>query len=287
MTQPPRQTGQTSYVMNFDAGPGKRTVLYLGAPGSGKSLRMLSWPKPILYILWDSNSRTHEDYVRSLTEEGGFEPKHQVQVIAPPDAGFFSKNVIPAIQNRQLERLASVPELSHLDVDALRETQTIALDTYSVMSQRMLMSLGGEAGQLDHADRRLVLNRLVHWTDVLTGVSRPQTGKPNFHFVAGSHEEARYNEQGNITEISPHIEGRFRLLLGNMFDTVVLSMSESKAKNRPVPGGVETEYSKEFYVLTIPPDRFRRLKGGSLPPKLPGFYQDMMEAWNNQKPKGK
>jgi hypothetical protein len=249
----------------------KYSVLYWGREFTGKSYNVLSWQEagPLLLIYFDTNS---------ATVAGSIGP--ECIVIDNPSVQQFQSIIIPAIQKRDLTVLGS----TDAERELLSRITVIGLDSVSNLGARVLRSMAGsDTGKLEYDDRSAFINQMRSWFLVMIGSRRPLNDHPGWHFVATVHENTRTDDEGRVTEVTPKIEGAFRLELAALFDTCLWTDSE-------VVTDAKTGLRSVNYVChAIPPDRFRKAGdriGGKrlrkLPPKFVGTYGSLVKLWGER-----
>jgi hypothetical protein len=97
-----------------------------------------------------------------------------------------------------------------------------------------------------------------------------------------------------VTEICPKIEGAFRRELLAMVDSVLWTNAQRREVEVNAAGATKRETRVEYWVDTVPTDKFRRAGDGigggryrTLPPRLEGTYQSLANAWGIHTPKEK
>lgn len=260
--------GKLQIHVGTDVEP-KRTILLIGPPKTGKTHFLTTCPHPLI-IQWDRNSATLDKfdvpYIIPGTEK--YSPiKH------------YELEIIPAIQNRRLAEMTGLDNIETICEDSLTFKGRALKDE---LTQQGRVDMGFEGwGQY--------LNKFDFWTKVLTGVAHPQTGaedRPCYNYVATVHESAAMDPEGRIARITPSLEGQFKDLCLQYFDSVfstdstVAKSIEGEGKDREVQRRVT------YFFYTVPPDKFRRagdgVGGGKykvLPEKVPNTYPELAKAW--------
>lgn len=271
----------------------KRTILYLGPEKTGKTHSIMSWLEcgPMLLIYFDSNTATMEKF---LTPE--------CVVIQNPPIDIFEARIIPAIQNRNLARLAELlprhEEESDGDYHTRRDemanlldnVETVAIDTASSLAIQLISKIAGGRIKIEFDDRQDFLNKMRSWFRIMVQAARPVPNRNRtYNILVGCHEWVRTDEKGNITEVSPKVEGQFRNEIAVFFDSVLYCMSETSTTQEP---GKPSQRVTRYVCHTVPPDSFRRAGDGVgggrynvLPPKLEGTYPSLAKAWGLKQPK--
>lgn len=266
----------------------RRTVLYQGGPGSGKSHCSLTWPKPLV-IYCEENTATLEKFTH--LEEG--------RVVFPSDWGdtftSFRNNVVPLIKNRQAHLM-----LSEYDDDGalVKEAdpgsvETIVIDAVSSLlfdlEREVVQPYAG--GKIPHSTTgpKFLYQAEEVMRDIV-GAAKPYADKPCYNIICTTHLKDVTDESGNLVKISPAIYGQMKDLLTRWFDTKLLCEAVKKSGgdvDKP-EGGKTKEKVPIRYVYTVSPNNYYSVGDGvggeggpykELEYITGGTYQDLMKAW--------
>lgn len=243
-------------LTEMDISQGGRLVLYKGLAGTGKTFNALTWPGPIVVGYTEKNLET----VRTMAKLRG-----DVKVYALDSWKTYADEFVPAVAARTLT------------------ASTIILDSMDFLAKMMWDDIKGSKSGLSMQDFGVGLGRLTSTTTMLTSASAPKSGHPGYNVIVTVHlKDVMENE--SLVRVSPSIMGQFKDDLEDYFDYVLLCEAQSGSEIvKDAKGVATTQLTKNYFVYTIPPDRYNTCKGGNLPAKLSGTYPSLNEHWVESK----
>ena len=223
------------------------TVLYKGAPGTGKTHNILTWPQPIVGAYFDSNLMTLRNAMKAGVEVTPYFCKDWRQ---------FADVFVPAVTNREIK------------------ARTIFIDTLDPLGLKMQKDIQGTRPRLTQADFGTILNRWVDVMGQLVDSTKHSASGPGYNLVCSVHLKDVTDDNGSLLRVSPQLMGAFKDMLEQFFDWVLLCEASVVAKT--VAG--KSVFTKHYQVRTVPPTPQHTCKGGGLPPVCGGTYTELMAA---------
>ena len=153
------------------------------------------------------------------------------------------------------------------------DCKTVAVDTLDMIGIMLQRDVQGPRNKLTQADWGTMLNRWIDGIGQLTETTVNQGGQ-YYNVVCTVHTRDVTNDSGALVKTAPSIAGGFRDMVEGFFDWVLLCEAEVKARKE----GTETVYDSNYFVRTIPPNKFHTCKGGGLPPIVSGTHSALMEV---------
>ncbi len=241
--------------------PSKLSVLYVGAPKSGKTHCTCTWPKPLV-LYWDKNLATIKKFPG-------------VEYVQLDSWKEFKQEVVPLIQNREWPN--SSGELVPFPYS------TLVLDSASTLFETLLRELQKIYKGFDLWN--MVYAEFLGTMRVLVRLATPDNSptSPTANVVVACHTRDRENEAGNIVKITPDLAGQSKDAFPRLFDTILLCSRTTS--------GASNELKTESHVYTVNPNsRFDFVGDGVgggknmvLPPKTGGTYPELCKAWGLEK----
>jgi hypothetical protein len=234
----------------------KKSILYKGPPGTGKTHNILSWPGKTVLVYFDTNLSTPAPYVKS----------GKVELWRPDNLDQLQKEILPAIRFR---------EVGH-------DVENIGGDTLSSLASKVFHWLEGEKGANKYTWGRLkqVLDD-VCWT--MNSATFYKKGEASYNCLCATHVTDVKEGQGeNIRVVKsnqPAIDGGFRDRLEGFFDNVL--MTNTKPVTETVDGMI-TVTGQRFFCYAVAPTSKDTCKSQGLPPVVGGTYQELMAAWGEE-----
>lgn len=218
------------------------SLLAKGLSGSGKTSLACSFPEPVFVVYADVN----RDTVRRMAIDQG----RDIFGVAVDAWHEYHNQVVPEIAARKVK------------------ASTIVVDSISFLAQIMWADLQGTRAHLTQQDFGTGLRRLGETTRDMVAATMPRGDHPGYHMVFTTHLRDVTNEQGALLKVSPLIMGQFKDQLEAYFDYAVLTSAEMLTKTEKVNGVTKAVHSRQFKVITSPPDRYNTCKGGNLPAEI-------------------
>jgi hypothetical protein len=235
----------------------KRTVLYKGESGKGKTTCAFSWPQPIVSVYSDPNLGV----VQGLVEAGA-----DIDLVMVQSWEQFADRFVPMASHRLLR------------------ARTIVLDSFDFLAEMMWRKIQGTKSKLAIQDFGTGLDLMSTAMRQLVDIVKPLPGKPAYNLIVTTGIKSDTDDSGAIVKIGPAIMGAFKDRLERYFNTVLLCDS--------VIGGVTTPDGKitpvaKWFVHTVPPSSHHTCKdsiGGNgslqkLPVRVGGTYAELCAGW--------
>lgn len=204
------------------------SLLYMGAPKSGKTKVALSWPNPFV-VYWDNNRAT---------------------LLAHPGIPF----VVPESRKQWVEEILPwmVSDAFAIDHPAV---QTIVFDTFSMFATHQEMEVRGKAEMMDvrGGDWQTLKNRHISDFNALARLHNGHTATgTRYNMVVTCHEQEQYGSAGDpskfsmeqkVIGIKPLVGGQMASLLAGQFDLVLCLERKVETITQPgKPATLRTRY---------------------------------------------
>ncbi len=236
-------------------GTDKRSILYKGLSGVGKTHNALTWPGKKLLLYFDRNMETINTFIDGGADLERYEPKDWKEI----DTQF-----IPAIEHRELK------------------CETIILDTLDTFSQWLAGETEGPGGKMNIDLWGKLKRRHRALFSALASSIQFREGLPNYNFVCTTHVQDFTDGNGDtiLARRQPKTEGGFREEVEGMFDTVLLCQSEVKTK---MDKGRKVGAEKLYFCHSVAPTSLDSCKSKGLPARVGGTYPELLDAWKGDK----
>jgi hypothetical protein len=283
MTQPPTKPAapplakiqSSSHIPQLNV-----SLIYQGAPKSGKSTYALTWPDPFVFY-FDKNMGV-------LREHPG------VPFIQLDSWEEIEQRWLPAIANRRLTELVQ----AFTDDDGQKPYATYKVRTLVVDSFTNFLNMNytqleqaapiGKNGEKDgYWIWREYFNRANRFINICTQASIPNPRRPQsetYHFVGTVHEKSEYDSTGVLLSTGPSVQGKLAEQFASYFDAVLLTecINGPSVEVPPAkPGAAPTKLRTKQYFIHAADYGVRRsaISGefAKLPPKLNGDYATINE----------
>lgn len=233
----------------------KKSILYKGRPGTGKTHNILSWPGKTILLYFDTNLVTPSDAVAD----------GKLELWRPDNVAQLQNEILPMIRHRELN------------------VENIGIDTLSSLAAQVFHWLEGKRGANQHTWGRLkqVLDDVCWSLNSTTAFHKE--GLPSYNCVCATHvsdvwegkDEARRVVRAN----QPAIDGKFQDRAEGFFDNVLLA--NTKPTTETINGKV-TVTGQKFFCYAVAPTTKDTCKSQGLPPIVGGTYPELMEAWGEE-----
>jgi hypothetical protein len=234
------------------------SLLAKGPSGSGKTTLACSFPEPVFMVYADVN----RDTVRRMAVDQG----RDISGVPVEAWNEYQNDVVPEIAARKLD------------------AATIVVDSISFLAQIMWANIQGTRAHLTQQDFGTGLRRLSETTRDMVAATMPRGDHPGYHVIFTTHLRDVTTEGGALLKVSPLIMGQFKDQLEAYFDYAVLTSAEMLTTTEKVNGQTKAVRSRQFKVITTPPDRYNTCKGGDLSPEIiiadgASAFDEMNKTW--------
>jgi hypothetical protein len=253
------------------------SVLYQGAPGSGKTYNMATWPSPF-FLYFDTN-------LMGLAKFTG------IPYVVVESWDELAKIWLPAIKNRRLSEYVS----GMVEADGSRpfkdyRVRTLCLDSLTFQVNKTLLELEPGAGNDTRGMWGEYYSRIHTLLTVATQATLPvprDASKECYHVLASVHEDTMTDSDGNLTAIKPSVQGKMRGHLTAYFNAVLLTESYI------IPANESGPRRQDFRVWSLASNKLREAKDqvsggrfGKLPPSCGGTFPELNKFWGLEPPAG-
>jgi len=226
----------------------KLSVLGKGNSGTGKSHFATTIPGKTLVVCADKNRET---YAKAISEDADID-------------------VVLIDKWNQFETLVSGLEHRKLECD------TVVIDTVDMLLKNVMWpDVQGAKSKISRDDWGIGLARQIRLFDTLTSLTEYKRDKA-YNLVVMTHLKPTYQgdgEDATLHSYEPSLLGQFGGMLESYFNYVFLFDSNLKREG--------TSREKEFFMWTIPPDKFHTCKAPkSFPNKIPNTWDALQETLN-------
>ena len=231
------------------------SLLYMGAPKSGKTRVALTWPNPFV-VYWDNNRAT------LLAHPG-------IPFVVPESREQWVKEILPWM-------------VSAAFADEHPTVETIVFDTFSMFATRQEMEVRGksETMQAKDGDWQTLKNRHISDFNQLARLHNGTTATGRrYNMIVTCHEQEQYASTGVMQEqklvgVKPLVAGQMSALLAGQFD-LVLCLERRVVAFRQT--GKPTTMTAQYVARALERPEHKNPAGGTLWGKTlpPGDLDDV------------
>ena len=245
-----------------------RSVLYIGKNATGKTLRALSWPGPLI-LQFDPERETADNYETELP------------IIEVSDWSTWEQLILPVLGSRQRTQEA-IADFGFPDY----QVQTVVVDSYTGLDQMCETEMRKREptnNQRMYGEKLLALRETQRILSALTQLSEDTAP---WNLVGCVHEQVDMTTievNGKFKEVTDDIRasisGRFGKHFFGHWGTILWCMVDVPTTR---DGELIRGKSANYYCRTDPIDQWRRGvdRAGKLPAKVAGDYADLMSYWS-------
>jgi len=247
---------------------GGRSVLYIGANATGKTLRSLSWPGVVLLQFDPEQQRAS-----SLDEE--------IPVVDIPSWDLCEQLIAPSLKSRQRFQ-EMIQEQGFPDY----EIKTLVVDSYTGLDEMCETTMRARySKKFDMFDEKRLALREFQQT--LGDLTRPRLNElPPWNLIGCVHERVDTvsikDSDGTFKEVTDgiraSISGQFGKRFFSYWGVVLWCMIDVPTTQT---GEIIRGKKPTYYCRTDPIDQWRKGvdRAGKLPSRVAGDYADLMSYW--------
>ena len=213
------------------------TVLLKGISKQGKSFTAVNFPKPMLYVHADPNTR-----VASVARANGAD----IDLLPVDDYSTYDDIVIPAAKAREIA------------------ARTIVIDDASSLAKKLVDKIQGTKSRPSRDDYSAILRK--HWenTTDITNTAKPLGDHPGYNIVFTARLKGKADDEGVLEKYECCVWGQFKDHIESFFNYILLC--ESGTANKIVDN--KSRLARQFKIYSVPPNRYHTCSGGELPPEI-------------------